>query len=690
MKSFLQLLRRPFKTFLGILLSLLACMVICVCMGQYIASVQTRAYVEDNYVSVGLLTSKYMKEEVFDEHGNSVGMTYYDQQPMIVQEFLQELTSPEYASIVEGVQQNSLTSGYISGLTPLNYYGIKANPIRLDTDATNNLSVAPYTYAMFEIEVDEVGEVRPFINYQPHFPIDVSAYGYAIDLTGTISRVCSLQAGYSDPTGRIIRLTMRFVTEEEASEARPQPGESYLVCGTDYDDLDARVCLSIAEFLGVEPSEVDWNNIDWYTEEEIAQSQLDVVGEYLRENGKHLSISESEAQMINSCSLTVCNNPLLYRGYIGQTEIQLSTGAISAEDYAAMFRDSGFVRLDGSAGDFLNKTTDPFWSEWLNTAQVNDRSFPILTVDGLNAVSQFATQDAFLVDGRGFTRQEASDGARVCVISASLAMTNGLGIGDKITIRFYETDMDIIPNQTGTKLANPSASYYSKLKGFVSNAEVFEIVGLYSQKNQWEQGTYCFTPNTVFVPKSAVSAGTTEICGGIYTSVVLKNGTISQMEQLASEHGFDGLFAFYDQGYSEIMASLQGYYEVENVVLRTGFVLWGGIVLLFLLLFPFQLRPDLKRMWELGTPPAKIRRHIFAGSAGMLLPGAVLGFIAAVLLFDRMAQHLANIAESDLSLTISTGTLGLIAAAQLFAALIIVYTFARILTACVNKCSRRE
>ena len=66
------------------------------------------------------------------------------------------------------------------------------------------------------------------------------------------------------------------------------------------------------------------------------------------------------------------------------------------------------------------------------------------------------------------------------------------------------------------------------------------------------------------------------------------------------------------------------------------------------------------------------------------------GFIAAVLLFDRMAQHLANIAESDLSLTISTGTLGLIAAAQLFAALIIVYTFARILTACVNKCSRRE
>ena len=192
MKSFLQLLRRPFKTFLGILLSLLACMVICVCMGQYIASVQTRAYVEDNYVSVGLLTSKYMKEEVFDEHGNSVGMTYYDQQPMIVQEFLQELTSPEYASIVEGVQQNSLTSGYISGLTPLNYYGIKANPIRLDTDATNNLSVAPYTYAMFEIEVDEVGEVRPFINYQPPLPIDVSAYGSAIDLPGTISRVCSL------------------------------------------------------------------------------------------------------------------------------------------------------------------------------------------------------------------------------------------------------------------------------------------------------------------------------------------------------------------------------------------------------------------------------------------------------------------------------------------------------------------
>ena len=685
MNSILQLLRRPWKTLLGILLSLLACTIICVCLGQYIAAVQTQGYVEDNYTSVGLLTSKYMTETILDENGNSIGVTYYDQQPLKVQEFLLELSSAEYSSTVKAVQQSLFTSGYLPELTPLNYYGAGAKPISLDADATNVVSIDPYTYAMFEIVVDEVGAVRPYIDYQTSIAIDTSAYGYAVDLVGTISKVVSLQPGYSDPTGRPLRVTMRFETEADALALTPKTGERYLVCGTDYQDLDAQMRLTIAQFFGIEVSEVDWANIAWYTEEEISQLQFDWVADYSLGDGEKVSITEDEAQMINSCSLTVCPNPLLYKGQVGQSEIYLSTGVVSADDYAVMFQDSNFVRLEDPAEDFLNQTTDRFWSEWLNTAQVNDHSFPILAVDDLAAISQFAIQDAVLVEGRGFTQQETAHGEKVCVISESLAIANGLAVGDTISMQFYETDMDIVCNQTNAKLANPSASYYSSAQGFATDSEAFEIVGLYRQKNQWEQGTYCFTPNTIFVPKSVASAGAVSICGGIYTSVILENGTTSQLERLAAEHGFEGLFACYDQGYSYIMTNLQSYYEIGPAVLRIGLALWIGIILLYLFLFPLQLHSELNRMWELGTPPRKIRQHIFVSSAGVLLPGAICGCITSALLFGQMTQSIAAAAKSDLTLEVSVGTLSLIALVQLLVVLLIVDSFAWIVTASLKK-----
>lgn len=690
MNSILQSLRRPWKTLLGILLSLLSCTIVCVCLGQYIAAVQTQIYVEDNYTSVGLLTSKYMTETILDENGNPIGVAYYDQQPWTVQEFLLKLSSGEYSSTVKSVQQSLFTSGYLPDLTPLNYYGAGAKPISLDADATNVLSIDPYTYAMFEIVVDEVSEVRPFIDYQASMAIDTSAYGYAVDLTGTISKVCSLQDGYPDPTGRTLRVTMRFETEADALSLMPQTGDRYLVCGTDYQDLDAQIRLTIAQFFGIEVSEVDWANIAWYTEEEISQQRFDWVADYLLEDGKKVSITENEAQMINSCSLTVCANPLLYKGQVGQTEIYLSTGAISADDYAVLFQDSDCVRLDGSAEEFLAQSTDIFWTEWLNAAQVNDHSFPILAVDDLNAISQFAIQDTILVDGRCFTQQEITDGKKVCVISEALAIANGLSVGDSISVQFYETDMDIVRNQTPTKLANPSASYYSLAQGFSTDSDVFEIVGLYRKKNQWEQGTYCFTPNTIFVPKSVVSAETISICGGIYTSVILENGMTSQLELLAAEHGFEGLFACYDQGYSQIMDNLEKYYGVGYVVLRTGFALWIGIVLLFLFLFPYQLRQDLRRMWDLGTPPEKIRRHVFVSSTGMLLPGTVFGCITAVLLFAEITQYIATTTKSDLTLGVSIGTLCMVAVVQLTVVLAMVYSFSWIMTTNVKKHTRRK
>ena len=700
MNSIRQLFRRPWKTLLGLLLSLLACAMICVCIGQFLAAVQTQANVERTYTTVGLLTSKYMSEKIYDEETleneepKTIGVTYFSEQPLEVQDFLQELSTPDTVGCVKRVQQNLGTSGYAPDVTPLNYYGIGALPVDSDAsvDATNSVNLTPYTYAMFVVKIAEVGDVRPFIDYDPHYPVDVSAWGYVIDLTGEILETRSLQQGYDDPTGRTIHVAVRFATEEEAAAWNPQPGQTYLLCGADYQDTDAILRFRLATDDEGErgPLEVDFSTLEWLTEEKIeywtnvtrdpeSSTVEKIVAIFRLTSGAGVLLSEQDVQMIDSCSLTVCTNPMLRLGAVGQAEVMTQNGMLSADEYISHYQVSNLTLLDGTADSFLAQSDDPFWEQWLETAKVNDHSFPVLGVENLNAVAQFAIQDAAIVEGRGFTQADAD--AKLCVLSESLAVANGLSIGDRISLQFYGTDSVLDNGDTSLQQANPSSACYSPAMGFSGEAESYEIVGFYRQKNQWANGTYCFTPNTIFVPKAAAPADASSICGGIYTSVVLENGTIPQMEQLAAERGFEDLFAFYDQGYSQIMESLQGYYEVGHVVLRTGIALWIGIALVFLFLFPYQLRPDLTRMWDLGTPPAKIRRHVLVSSFGLLLPGAVLGCVTSALLFNRMAQYLAATAQSDLTLNVNLGTLGLVAAAQLLVMLVLVYALAWILAA---------
>ncbi len=693
MGGIIRLLRRPRKTLLGIFLSLLACAIVCVCLGQYIASVQTQAYVEGNYTTAGVLTSKYMQEEILDDEGNVIGVTYFSEQPETVKNFISKLPSLDNTAFIKTVQQSALISAYLPDTDPLNFYGLgkKALSIDANNDATNQLEITPYTYAMLAIRVDEVGEIRPFINYQPSRPVDISAYGYAIDVTGIVLETVSLQQGYLDSVGKTARITVRFASEEDGNALCITPGQCYLLCGTDYQDLDAQLRLEFARFFGCDVSQIDWAKIEWMTEEEIAAATFDAVASYWHDDDEGLIISSKNAAQINSCSLTVCLDPLVDRGLLGKTEISLSSGTVlSADVYRTRFKSAEIARIETTAQDFLAQTDNPYWQEWLNTASINDHSFPIIAVDNLNAVSQFAIEDATVVAGRTFTQQETVVGAKVCVISESLAIANGLTVGDTISIRYYERDMDLRSNTTLPKQANPNPAYYSAAAGFVDAAEEYTIVGLYRQKNEWATGTYCFTPNTVFVPQSAAPGKTESICGGIYTSVILENGTAGQLEQLAAEYGLEGLFVCYDQGYSLIMSSLKEYYKVGNVVLRAGFALWTGIVLLFMFLFPYQLHPDLKRMWDLGTPPAKIRRHVFVSSAGILLPGTVLGCVAATVLFVQMTQYIASAAKADLTLELSVGTLILIAMLQMLVILIIVYSFVWMMTASLKKRSGRK
>ena len=53
-------------------------------------------------------------------------------------------------------------------------------------------------------------------------------------------------------------------------------------------------------------------------------------------------------------------------------------------------------------------------------------SAPVLTVEKLEGLAEFANGNAMVTQGRSFFQQEYDSGAAVCLISESLARENGL------------------------------------------------------------------------------------------------------------------------------------------------------------------------------------------------------------------------------------------------------------------------
>lgn len=657
MKGWIPLWRRPGKTGLGILLVMLAGTLLCLSVGQCFAALQTQAKVEQDYVTVALPTGKYQQQNILDENGETVGVTYLPSQPQEVMDFLASL--PDAApDIVKSMAYHGLISGYCPSLTPLNYAEVGT---ALSADAPRALDTIPYTCAMFVIQLEEIGSAEPFATADMMWgDSDPAGYGVAAMLTGTIREVVFLQDGYPDPTGRTVRISLRLESDAQLQSLSLEQGQNYLIYGTDYQDLDWQLRCKIANGDAELFSEVDWSHIRMLSEEEIQQldqesfqiSGAETPYRAVYEGGLYLT--QEDLDWVDCSSLTICTNPLLYIGQLGAEEVLLSDGnsvqTISATDYILRYGQAGITAIPGSASAFLQTTKDEAWLQALDCLQINRHAFPVVATPNLRAMAQFAIEDAMLSEGRSFTQQEYDKGSRVCVISEALAAANGISVGDSISLGFYERDENI-PYQPFAKTANPSAAYYSPQLGFAAEEEAYEVVGIYRQKNAWTEDEYAFTPNTIFVPEQAVTCQTTTSDSGIFRTITLENGTQDAMEALLAANNLSGLFVYYDQGYSVMQSSLQSYFSVSTTVVAVGLGAWAGLILLYLLLFPLQQRKEIRRMWALGVPLGQIRRYLMETAAGILLPGLLLGGVLGAVLLDAVTSRIGTAAGAEVTLS---------------------------------------
>ena len=647
-----QLTRRPVKAAFGILLLALAGAILCLSGGQYWAAAQTRAAVEENYTTVAVVTGGM--QQLVASGGTvrvDIGATYE------ANAFLQKPAQQNW-SIVRGQATMGLVSGYSPQLSSLsNFYTSTAD---ISDTRIDDFPNAPYDFAVLEVEITQVGPETA--SYADESTKENTSYDWAVD--GKVLSVQAMHPDWDDPTGRNIHFSLQINGASDAAGKAIQPGQRCLLFTHSYRDLDFEQRRRIAQNL----------MSDSRRGEEIDPRSLDIEGNLIRYadrqkiieaidgNGNPLSddtplyrdpvTGQEEALVADwfhtiSCNVTDMSQPWMEYDWNEKTQEYEVRRVIHFDtDYDL----ASFTLLpDGVTAEELIASS-PTWQKAVEAIRVSDHSVPVLAVNHLEAVADFASGRAQITQGRGISQEEYRDGAAVCLISESLSRESGLNVGDTLPLSLYEFDRDL-PYSYLTE-CNPRSFLYLPDRGFQQETE-YTVIGLYRQANEWVTTPTSFTPNSVFVPEKSVTCQTVSGGYGVWETMILKNGTAGQMEARLKENGLGGVVTYYDQGYSEIVESLDGFSRVSRTVLWVGLALWVVVLAAYCVLFPLQEGKTALRMWTLGTVKRDITGSIWLSSAAVAVIGTVIALAVSIPGMSWAIGKLQELTGSELAMSVS-------------------------------------
>ena len=402
----------------------------------------------------------------------------------------------------------------------------------------------------------------------------------------------------------------------------------------------------------------------------------------------HDSMEESGHPWLNNFGMDFFRNGTGYG--MGGYSTHESDGRYQIND--AQLVGPTIARIDCNLEEFLEKPENADWVRLMEDQQTVQHCFPVLGTEALETLHCFVNQDAAIVAGRFFTEEEYASAERVCILNESVAMDAGIGVGDSITMSqylchnygYYQTNHSVFMHATDGMLNNPTVGEFQPNTVFGTEDEVFTVVGLYRLRNEWSDGSYAITPNTIFIPKGAQMEGafgglysttemvrekldgTTEIytahnegaAYGIYLSIKLKNGCVEDFEAEIEDTKFAGQFLTFDQGFGKIQQSLN---DISSAAMKLfGLVTAGWLLLLALyaLLYQGYQRQNLGIMRSLGASPKLAGKYLFGSGmtvagigivVGTLLAGSVLGAVQAELFRHSFGMEISKYSNAVLS-----------------------------------------
>lgn len=615
--------RRPIVSALGILLVVSMTAFLSVGIGQAYAANNTLATIEDKFTTVALMTEKFRNQSNVTLQFGDVTKTQVTRQfPEKVIDFLDELPE-KYPDMVKEVSSAGLASAYIPSLTvdfftdhsfedsveKKNYTAPWARP-----------SGTPYCCAMFEIELTEIGEPFSEESYMEITEDQTKAVfetEYRSQLKGKITSVIALHEGFDDPTGRELQVNLHVKNFEAFEALDLKLGEKYLVYSYYYVD---RV----------------WKYGNDYV------SCL---------TGDELVYDENVYYISRDGTKTLAN--ITEKTYIGENG---ETVTCTPEEYVERYSLPSIAHVPNGAEAFLASAEGAKWREQIENIEINEHAFPVIGVQKLGYITDFAREDVRIVEGRDFTAKELEGGANVCVISESLAAKNGISVGDTIDLNYYLYDWSVEYQwylHEGMGIIEPSANFHTSTTG-MAETENYKVVGLYRDSSEWNYTSgdiYSFTPNTIFVPHSSVTGSMDYSNQGMFRTYVLKNGCIDTFQKEVAMAGLDGLFTYYDQGYEVISQNLFAYDEVARQAMAVGISSSLVLAALYFILFPLQQKKNVSIMYSLGAERKRRMAYILGSNVLILLPGTVLGCLLSIASWNYVSNALYAAAEAETVIT---------------------------------------
>ena len=648
-----QLTRRPVKAAFGVLLLALAGAILCLSGGQYWAAAQTRAAVERTYTTVAVITGLGSSEETADSTDA---------------ESLRQSSATGAAIFFQAPEQQSWdiirsrpTVGMVSGYSPCLKPAISLYTGHSGIDA-------PYGCSIVEIRADAVTEVN-----NDWF----GESGAAVwQLDGQVLGIYGLNDAFRDPSGQRASVTLCQEYDDPAELLHPEAGKRYLLLSRSYGDSEWSLRRNVA---------------DWVFMESNVQSDpwsLDILGNLIRydqrknqsEHWYHTAGDAAEEPV------EFAPEELLYRDPATGVEVtSIDPDAFGQFSFAVdALKDTGEIMVEDpqQPGNWRPETVDytqynlpsiqelpdgvtaqevidstSSWRMAMESIQTNNHSVPVLAVDSVEGMLEFASGRTQITQGRSISQEEYCDGAAVCLISETLARESGLDVGDTLPLSLYEKEKNLMPTTVGD--SDPTASYYLPQRGFQQETE-YTVIGLYRQSSEWGKTVASFTPNSVLTPKKSVTCAM-ETGGsaieaspsGLWGTMILKNGTADQMEARLKENNLAGTVTYYDQGYSEIVESLDGFSRVSRTVLWVGLALWVVVLAAYCVLFPLQERKTALRMWTLGTVKRDITGSIWLSSAAVAVIGTVIALAVSIPGMSWAIGKLQELTGSELAMSVS-------------------------------------
>ena len=657
-----QLTRRPVKAAFGVLLLALAGAILCLSGGQYWAAAQTRAAVERTYTTVAVITGLGSSEETADStnaeslrQDSAFGAAIFFQEP-----------EQQSWDIIRSRPTVGMVSGYSPCLKPA---------ISLYTGHRG--SDAPYEYSIVEIRADAVTERN-----NDWFGESGSANW---QLDGQVLGIYGLNDAFRDPSGQRASVTLCQEYDDPAKLLHPEAGKRYLLLSHSYTDDEWSLRRNVADWVFMEtnvqsdPWSLDiLGNLIRYDQranpDGTKYCRLAHDGEFTDDADGFVELAPDELIYSDPATgIEVTNiDPDDFGRFSFAVDALKDTGEIMVEDpqqpgnwrletvdYTQYNLPSIQELPDGvTAQEVIDSTSS--WRMAMESIQTNNHSVPVLAVDSVEGMLEFASGRTQITQGRSISQDEYRDGAAVCLISETLARESGLDVGDTLPLSLYENEKSLPWTfRTTVGDSDPTASYYLPQRGFQQETE-YTIIGLYRQSSEWSETVASFTPNSVLTPKKSVTcAMETGDCAieaspsGLWGTMILKNGTAGQMEARLAENNLAGTVTYYDQGYSGIMESLDGFSRVSRTVLWVGLALWVVVLAAYCVLFPLQEGKTALRMWTLGTVKRDITGSIWLSSAVVAVIGTVIALAVSIPGMSWAIGKLQELTGSELTMSVS-------------------------------------